>query len=70
MLKVSLYLYEVIYFVFIQWGSFAFFGFPLTFSPPCLPCVECLRCRDSVLSSLFFCRGVFPGTSPIQLIPD
>lgn len=29
--KVILYLYKVIYSAVIQWGSFAFFGFPLTF---------------------------------------
>lgn len=70
MLKVSLYVYKVIYFVFIQWGSFAFFGFPLTFFFSCLLCIECLLCRDPVLSSLFFVEEHFPGMSPIPLIPD
>lgn len=66
--KVILYLYKVIYSAVIQWGSFAFFGFPLTFFFFFfgLLCIEC----DSVLSSLVIVKEHFSGMSPIQLIPD
>lgn len=69
MLKVSLYLYKVIYFVFIQQSSFALFEFPFT-SFSRLPYIECLLCHNSILSSFFFTEEHFPGTSPIQLFPD
>lgn len=57
MLKVTLYPHKIIHSALIQWGSFAFFGFPLTFSffwstIECLPCVWLCK-------ALYLWGGVF-----------
>ena len=66
-----LYLYKVINSALLQWGSFTFFGFPLTFFFFLVCYVLSVSCvHDSILSSLFLYRGVSLACLPIQLIPD